>query len=190
MHEFLHHPFKPFYDELSEVLILGTFPSPRSRQLNFYYGHPQNRFWRILTDLFSEPPVITIEEKSSFLRKHHIALWDVLESCEISGADDSSIRKEVPNDLSGILTGSRIRTVFTNGQKASYYYKKYFSKMIPAEWIALPSTSPANCRNWTYETLKEAYRVIPEHLSSVEHNCSHQIIITDNTCDFHRYDRP
>ncbi len=164
MRDYLYHPFQPFYDGSSEVLILGTFPSPKSRQLNFYYGHPQNRFWRILTELFSEPAVNFTEEKCAFLRKHHIALWDVLASCEISGADDASIRKEVPNDLSGILAGSMIHTVFTNGQKAAYYYRKYFSKSIAAEWISLPSTSPANCRNWTYETLKEAYSVILDYL--------------------------
>ncbi len=164
MRAYLYHPFQPFYDEMSEILILGSFPSPKSRQLNFYYGHPQNRFWRILTELFSDLPVSTIEEKCRFLRIHHIALWDVLASCEITGADDSSIRKEVPNDLSRILSNSRIHTVFTNGQKASYYYRKYFSKSISTEWISLPSTSPANCRNWTYETLKEAYSVILDHL--------------------------
>ena len=158
------HPFEPIYDGSSRVLILGTMPSPRSRELMFYYGHPQNRFWRIMPELFGEGPLTTIAEKTDFLHRHHIALWDVLRSCEISGADDSSIRNAVPNDLSRIFSACPIRAVFTNGQKASACYKKYFRGAFPAEWISLPSTSPANCRNWTFETLKGAYKVIMEYL--------------------------
>ncbi len=164
MQDLLYHPFCPVFDSSSRVLILGTFPSPKSRQQNFYYGHPQNRFWRILSDLFSEPAGNTAEEKTEFLHRHGIALWDVLAACEIKGADDSSIRKEIPNDLSGIIAESAVRAVFTNGRKASYFYGKYSAASIPAKWISLPSTSPANCRNWTYETLKDAWKVILEYL--------------------------
>lgn len=164
MQNYLYHPFPPVCDEDSRILILGTFPSPKSRQVNFYYGHPQNRFWRILPELFSETLMSDIEEKKVFLHRHHIALWDVLASCEIKGAEDASIRREVPNNLSSLLSGSRIRAVFTNGQKASLLYRKYFGDSLPVTWINLPSTSPANCRNWTYETLLDAYRVILDYL--------------------------
>ncbi len=164
MSERIIHPFDPICDSSSEILILGTIPSPKSRENMFYYGHPQNRFWRILPELFSEPYLDSNEEKKDFLLRHHIALWDVLSACEIRGADDASIRNPVPNDLSVIFGACRISAVFTNGGKASSYYKRFFSRAVPLPWIALPSTSPANCRNWTYETLKEAYKIILQYL--------------------------
>lgn len=164
MKETILHPFEPIYDEASRVLILGTIPSPKSRELMFYYGHPQNRFWRILPDLFAEPPLQTIDAKVRFLHEHHIALWDVLASCEIEGAEDSSIRHEVPNDLTRIFSASPIRAVFTNGQKASACFRKYFGKAVSVPQISLPSTSPANCRNQTFETLRDAYKVILDYL--------------------------
>ena len=164
MKETIIHPFEPIYDEASRILILGTIPSPKSRELMFYYGHPQNRFWRILPDLFAEPPLQTTDAKVRFLHEHHIALWDVLASCEIEGAEDSSIRHEVPNDLMRILSASPIRAVFTNGQKASACFRKYFGKGCPVPHISLPSISPANCRNHTYETLRDAYKVILDYL--------------------------
>ena len=164
MKEMILHPFEPIYDESSRILILGTIPSPKSRELMFYYGHPQNRFWRILPDLFAEPPLQTIDAKVCFLHEHHIALWDVLASCEIEGAEDSSIRHEVPNDLARIFSASPIRAVFTNGQKASACFRKYFGKEICVPHISLPSTSPANCRNQTFETLRDAYKVILDYL--------------------------
>ena len=117
-----------------------------------------------MPELFSETLMFDIEEKKAFLHRHHIALWDVLASCEIKGAEDASIRREVPNDLSSLLSGSRIHAIFTNGQKASLLYRKYFGDFLPVTWISLPSTSPANCRNWTYETLLDAYRVILDYL--------------------------
>ena len=117
-----------------------------------------------MADLFDEPMYTTVEEKKDFLQRNHIALWDVFASCEIKGAEDSSIRNEVPNNLERIFSSAEIKAVFTNGQKASSAYKKYFSGKITVPWIALPSTSPANCRNWTYETLRDAYRVILEYV--------------------------
>ena len=166
MAEKIDHPFAPIYNEDSVILVLGTMPSPRSRELDFYYGHPQNRFWRILSELFGEPPLTTNQEKTAFLYRHHIALWDVLASCEIRGADDASIRNAVPNDLDMIFSGCSIRTVFTNGQKAGNLYRKYYvDNSIPH--VSLPSTSPANCRNWTYETLKEAWSAILLPLNGV-----------------------
>lgn len=164
MPELIIHPFEPIFDRDSKVLILGTIPSPKSREIHFYYGHPQNRFWRILPELFDEPVLSTIREKTDFLHRHHIALWDVLASCEIKGADDASIRNAVPNDLSKIVDHCQLNAVFTNGQKASMYFRKYFSGVSTIPWIPLPSTSPANCRNWTYETLKDAWRNILDYI--------------------------
>lgn len=162
--DFIKHPFEPIYDPNSRILILGTIPSPKSRELNFYYGHPQNRFWFILTDLFKENKLNTIPEKYEFLIRHKIALWDVFASCEIQGAEDSTIRNAVPNDLDRVFSAAEIKAVFTNGQKASSAYKKYFLPNYVIPWFSLPSTSPANCRNWTYEKLKDAYRVILDFL--------------------------
>ena len=162
MTERIDHPFEPIFDAGSRILILGTMPSPKSREVRFYYGHPQNRFWRILPEIFGEKLSDSVDEKTDFLHRHHIALWDVLASCEIRGADDSSIRNAEPNDLLMIFSHCPIRAVFTNGQKASDSYRKYFGKCFSVPHISLPSTSPANCRNWTYETLRDAYRVITE----------------------------
>ena len=164
MADYIIHPFEPIYNTESRILILGTIPSPKSREVQFYYGHPQNRFWRILADLFDEPMYSTVEEKVDFLLRHHIALWDVYAACEIKGAEDASIRNAVPNDLERIFSAARINAVFPNGQKASSAYKKYFADKNTIPWFALPSTSPANCRNWTYETLREAYRVILDYV--------------------------
>lgn len=164
MAERIAHPFEPVVTPNSRILILGTMPSPKSREQGFYYGHPQNRFWRILMDLFNEPMKDTISEKLEFLRTHHIAIWDVFSSCDIKGADDSSIKNAMPNNLDRIFNIADIKAVFTNGQKASTAYKRYFSDKYPVQWICLPSTSPANCRNWTYDTLKEAWRVILEYI--------------------------
>ena len=164
MIERLEHPFEPIYDHESRILILGTFPSPKSREIRFYYGHPQNRFWPILCRLLGDEALVTVEEKRNFLYRNHIAIWDVFASCEIKGADDSSIRNVIPNDLDRIFREADIKAVFTNGQKASSAYKKYFSKMYNVPWISLPSTSPANCRNWSFDTLTEAYRIILDYL--------------------------
>ena len=158
------HPFDPVFDSDSKVLILGTIPSPKSREVQFYYGHPQNRFWRILADLFKEKELLSVAEKIDFLHRRHIALWDVLSSCDIDGADDSSIRDAVPNDLSKIISKTSINAIFTNGQKASSVYRKYFETKYSYPWISLPSTSPANCRFWTYDSLKNAYQVILDYL--------------------------
>ena len=164
MAERITHPFDPVVNERSRILILGTMPSPKSREQHFYYGHPQNRFWRILSDLLNEPLPCSTEQKLVFLDRNSIAVWDVFAACDIAGADDSSIRNARPNDLDRICTRADIRAVFTNGQKASAAYKKYFAEKYPVHWMGLPSTSPANCRNWTYDTLKEAWRVILGYL--------------------------
>lgn len=149
------HPFAPIYDENSRILILGSFPSVRSREENFYYGHPQNRFWKLLARLYDEQTPQTIEEKKRFLLHHGIALWDVISSCEIENSSDQSIRGAVVNDLREIFERADIRSVFVNGKAAYKLYQKYHGK----EARCLPSTSPANAA-WTMERLADAWSVI------------------------------
>ena len=149
------HPFAPIYDENSRILILGSFPSVRSREENFYYGHPQNRFWKLLARLYDEQAPQTIEEKKRFLLHHGIALWDIISSCEIENSSDQSIRGAVVNDLREIFERADIRSVFVNGKAAYKLYQKYHGK----EACCLPSTSPANAA-WTMERLADAWSVI------------------------------
>ena len=111
MKETIIHPFNPIYDKDSKVLVLGSIPSPKSRELGFYYGHPQNRFWKVLSKVYDEPIPNTIEEKKTFVLKHHIALWDVVHSCEIVGASDSSIRNVVSNDIENLLLKTNIKYI-------------------------------------------------------------------------------
>lgn len=153
------HPFPSLYDENSKVLILGSFPSVKSREQMFFYGHPQNRFWRVLAGVFSCAPPQTIEEKRSFLLSNGIALWDVIASCEITGSSDSSIKNVVANDLRPILEAADIRKIFVNGKTAEKYYKKYTEPAIGRKAICLPSTSPANAA-WSLERLTEAWKAV------------------------------
>ena len=152
----LEHPFEPVFDSRSRVLILGSFPSVRSRAEGFYYGHPQNRFWRVLAELFDEPVAITNERRRDQLLRHHIALWDVIASCDIKGSSDASITNAVPNDLSRILDSADIRGIFVNGKTAEKYYIKYSENMARRKAVCLPSTSPANAA-WSMEKLVEAW---------------------------------
>ena len=149
------HPFDPIWDENSRILILGSFPSVRSRADNFYYGHPQNRFWKVLAGLYAEPIPQTIGEKKAFLLRHGIALWDVISSCEIENSSDVSIRNAEVNDLSTIFSVADIRAVYTNGKAADKLYRKYHER----EAVCLPSTSPANAA-WSLEKLLAAWSVI------------------------------
>lgn len=135
------HTFGPVYDQNSRVLILGSFPSVKSREQGFYYGHPQNRFWKMLAAIYKEEIPNSIDEKKKFLLKHGIALWDVIESCDIEGSSDSSIRNVVVNDIARILMEAPIKVVLTNGKKAQELYRKYVKH---PEAVCLPSTSPAN----------------------------------------------
>lgn len=139
---FPSHPFAPFYDQDSEILILGSFPSPVSRQEGFYYGHKQNRFWKILAGIFKENIPQTIEEKKTFLTKHRIALYDAIESLEIQGAADSSIQNAKPTDLSNILKKSKIHVVLCNGKSAYRHYMENKKDNLPV--VSLPSSSSAN----------------------------------------------
>lgn len=153
------HCISPVWDEHSRILILGSFPSVKSRETAFFYGHPQNRFWRVLAEIFGEPLPLTVEEKKTFLLKNKIALWDVIASCEIAGSSDSSIRNVMPNDIAEMLRKSEITTVFFNGTTAAKLYDKYIFPSVKLKGIPLPSTSPANA-TWSFERLCEAWRVI------------------------------
>lgn len=146
------HPFPPVYDEHSEILILGSFPSVKSREEQFFYGHPKNRFWKVLAAVFDSSVPESIEEKMLFLISNRIALWDVVFSCEITGSADSSIKNVIPNDIYEILGNSDIKRIFLNGKTAEKYYNKYIKEKISVEAITLPSTSPANAK-WTLEKL-------------------------------------
>ncbi|MBE5711934.1 MAG: DNA-deoxyinosine glycosylase [Slackia sp.] len=140
------HEIQPVFDSRSRVLLLGTMPSPASREQGFYYGHPQNRFWRVLAAIFDEPVPRTIEEKRDMLLRHHIALWDVLASCEIEGASDASIRDAQPNNLARIFDAADIRAVFATGTKAGELYRKLIEPTLDVPCTTLPSTSPANAK--------------------------------------------
>ena len=160
--EYIVHPIPPFYDDTSRILILGSFPSVKSRESRFFYGHPQNRFWKLMALLFEENAdvqPVTVEEKSAFARRHHIALWDSIHSCEIEGSSDSSIRNVQPNDLRVILDHAPIRQIYTNGRKSQEIYEKYCRSMTGRDSICLPSTSPANAA-WNLQRLQEAWKVI------------------------------
>lgn len=157
------HPLKPEFDSRSKVLILGTMPSPKSREYGFYYSHPQNRFWRILSELYQAPLPKTKEEKRALLHQSRIALWDVLKSCSIEGADDGSIRSPVPNDIAALLKKTGIQTVFTTGTKAAALYRRLCRRETGVDAIALPSTSPANCRFYRYEDLLDRYRILLQY---------------------------
>ena len=155
----VRHTFEPVFDERSRILILGSFPSVKSRENQFYYGHPQNRFWKTLAGVLDVPVPDTIAEKKAFLLSHRIALWDVIASCSIEGSSDSSIRDVVPNDLSVILSTADIRAIFCNGKTSWNYYRKYQEAVTGIPAVSLPSTSPANAA-WSLEKLKGAWNVI------------------------------
>ena len=158
-YQHLVHPFAPVYDENSEILILGTFPSVKSRQTDFYYGHPQNRFWRVLARLTGEEIPQSIEEKRRLLLRHGIALWDVLWSCDIRGSSDSSIRNAEPTDIRRILETAKIKSIYANGGKAAQLYRKYQQPQLGIPIIMLPSTSPANA-SWSLDRLCAQWMVI------------------------------
>ena len=157
----LIHPIAPVFNSSSRVLILGSFPSVKSREEGFFYGHPQNRFWRVASTVFGEDVPLSIEDKKSFLLRNHLALWDVIGSCEIEGSSDSSIRNVTVNDISVILDAADIKDIFLNGKKAFQLYQKYLYPVIGREGICLPSTSPANAM-WRQDDLIRAWSVIAD----------------------------
>lgn len=138
------HTFAPVYDKNSKLLILGSFPSVKSREISFYYGHPRNRFWTLLSALLKQPIPVSIEEKKNFLLSYHIALWDVIQSCEIKGSSDSSIKNVVPNNILSLIEQSSVTHIYANGSKAYSLYEKYCKPDIFLPITRLPSTSPAN----------------------------------------------
>ena len=144
----IQHPFGPLYGPESRVLILGSFPSVKSREQNFFYGHPQNRFWKVVSALFGQEPPLTIPEKKELILSHHLALWDSIASCVITGSSDASIREVKANDLRIILDNAPIERIYCNGRKSHEMYEKYILPSLEREAACLPSTSPANaaCR--------------------------------------------
>lgn len=155
----LVHPIPPVFDSASRILILGSFPSVKSREVGFFYGHPQNRFWKLIAAVFADAPPQSVEEKKDFLLRHHIALWDVIRSCEIVGSSDASIRNVRANDLNLILRHAGIQSIYVNGKTALKYYQKYAEPIVGRAAICLPSTSPANAA-WTMDRLIEAWSVL------------------------------
>ncbi len=165
--ERIEHGIAPVFDGRSEVLVLGTMPSPASREAAFFYGHPQNRFWRVLAALFDEPAPATNGERTDLLLRHHIALWDVLASCDIRGASDASIANARPNDLGRILSAAPIRRVFCTGATSARLYGKLCEPATGLAAVKLPSPSPANAA-WSLPRLVEAYRPLAAELSPFE----------------------
>lgn len=153
------HGFEPVYNADSRVLILGTLPSVRSTRQGFYYGHPRNRFWRLMAELLCCPGPESIEEKKAMLLAGGVALWDVVKRCDIEGSSDASIKNAEPNDITRILDAAPIKAVYANGSKAAELYNKLLLPVTGREIMTLPSTSPANA-SWSFDRLKEAWSVI------------------------------
>lgn len=153
----IQHPIAPIFDENAERLILGSFPSVKSREVMFYYGHPQNRFWKVMAFVCQAPVPQTVEEKTNLLLEHHIALWDVIASCEITGSADSSIKNVVPNAVENVINATKVQRIFVNGKKAKALYDKYLKDKTGIEAVCLPSTSPANAA-WSLERLQTEWR--------------------------------
>lgn len=155
----VYHEFGPVYDSESKVLLLGSFPSIKSREEKFYYAHPQNRFWKVLSILFNEE----ISDRRKFVLDKHIALWDSIESCEIDGSSDASIKNVIPNDIRLILDNSKVKYIFTLGKKSYEMYYKYIYKDVKIDAILLPSTSPANATK-SLDDLVNDFSIILEKL--------------------------
>lgn len=151
------HPIPPLYDETSEILILGSFPSRKSREASFFYAHPQNRFWKVIAEVYGRDVPQSIEEKKALILDNHLALWDVIARCEIAGSSDASIKNVVPNDLSVILDHSNVNRIIVNGKTAEKHYIKYLEPVTGIKAAALPSTSPANAA-WKTERLAQMWR--------------------------------
>ena len=153
------HTIPPLYDSHSRVLLLGSIPSPKSREAGFYYAHPQNRFWRVLAAVLGEEIPQTVEEKRAMCLTHYVALWDTIARCDIAGASDLSIRNAEPNDIGKLVRESEITRIFATGGKSAELYRKLIEPQLHIPIMQLPSTSPANAA-WSLERLIEAYRVI------------------------------
>jgi len=163
-YESLNHLFDPIYNSNSKILILGTFPSFKSRENAFYYGHPRNRFWKLLSLITDEATPNTIEEKKELLLRNSIAIWDVIQSCDIAGSSDSSIKNVIPTDLTPILQTAEIQQIYGNGRKAHLLYYQYAYPYLGKEMIVLPSTSPANA-GYSIEKLETKWRQIKKFIT-------------------------
>ncbi len=157
------HPIPPLYDKNSKILILGSFPSVKSREDKFFYAHKQNRFWKVIAGVLGTEVPETVEQKRKLLLENNIALWDVIASCDITGSSDSSIKNVVPNNLSVILDSADIKQIFVNGKTAEKYYNKYIKNCIKRNALTLSSTSPANAA-WSVEKLVEVWSVINDYV--------------------------
>lgn len=157
------HPIEPLFSKNSHTLILGSFPSVKSRESGFFYGHSQNRFWRVIAEIFGQEPATTVSEKKRLILSNGLALWDVIKSCNIKGSSDMSITDVVPNNLDIILQGADIKRIFVNGRTAERYYIKYQLEKTGIEAVCLPSTSPANAA-CTYERLLKEWSIIKNEL--------------------------
>lgn len=153
------HPIPPLFCAESRVLILGSFPSIASREAKFFYGHPQNRFWRVMAALNGRPVPQTVEDKTALILENGFALWDSVASCTVTGSSDSSIRDVVPNDLRAITEHAPIERIFCNGNTSLKYYRRYNEPLLGRPAVVLPSTSPANAA-WSLQRLAETWRVI------------------------------
>lgn len=158
------HPLEPLYREDSKILIMGSFPSVKTREYGFFYGHPQNRFWHVMEVLFNEELSDDIDGRKDFLSRHKIALYDSIYQCDIVGSSDASIKNVIPSDLSSIVKAADIREVFLNGSTSYKYYKKYHEKDLGLEGVKLASTSPANAR-YRLDDLVSEWRVILKYLN-------------------------
>ena len=156
-YEHIKHPWGPIYDIDSEILILGSLPSPKSREVNFFYGHPQNRFWRLMSIIYDESKLESVEDKKAMLARNHLALWDVIDECDIEGASDASIKNVVPTSIASVIEDSKIHTIICNGSKAYDLYCKYQLSETGIAAKKLPSTSPANAA-WSLNRLESAWR--------------------------------
>ena len=163
MSERIIHPFEALYNENSKVLILGSFPSVKSREVSFFYSHPRNRFWKVIPALFGEEEPVTIEKKKELILRRNLALWDSIHSCEITGSSDSSVKNVVPNDISKIIGNSKVSKVFCNGALSHKMYMKYIFPDTKIEAVKLPSTSPANAA-YSLDKLIEEWKIIKEYL--------------------------
>ncbi len=161
--EHVKHEITPIYDKDSKILILGSFPSVKSREANFFYHHPQNRFWKLLSSLCGEECPQTVTDKKSFLLRNHIAVWDVIASCEIEGSSDSSIKNVIPNNFQELLSTANILQIFCNGTTSYNLYKKHVEKLTAQEAIKLPSTSPANAA-FSLQKLEQHWAIIKNYL--------------------------
>ena len=153
----IEHPFPPVVDENCRILVLGSFPSVKSREDGFFYGHPQNRFWRILAAIFDEDVPADIPAKKAFLLRHHIALWDVIAACEIKGSSDASVKNAVPVDIVRVTQIASIERIVCNGNLAYKLYQRHLEPLTGIQAISLPSTSPANAA-WSLERLVATWR--------------------------------